>query len=64
MCMAKAAAAAGMLDGASARRQLPTSNVSHTAAPPPWCAQLGKEIYGSKQLQEGFRNPALVRFTT
>ncbi|PSC67957.1 peptidase C69 [Micractinium conductrix] len=25
---------------------------------------LGKEIYGSKQLQEGFRNPALVRFTT
>ena len=33
-------------------------------APPHPNAQVGREIYGSRKLSEGFRNPALIRFVS
>lgn len=36
-----------------------TSSALHPTIPP---KQVGREIYGRRRLDEGFRNPALIRF--
>lgn len=52
---------------AAARRSFspawPLRDCAHPCAPHP-ALQVAREIYGPRSLADGFRNPALVRFTS